>query len=166
MSPFLNFEIVSLDEVPAEESIDHEARYPLVLVVDDEPLVADTLSVILSRAGFRTMTAYDGQTALDLAEVTAPQLLISDVSMPDMNGVELAIALLETRPNCKVLLFSGHATSADLVDALDAGHDFRLLAKPVHPTEMLRLVSRVLNARPRKAQPIPLADIVSLRKSA
>jgi len=166
MSLSLNTEIVSLAEVPVEEPIENTSWKQVVLVVDDEPLVADTLSVILSRAGFNTMTAYNAQTALHLAATTPPALLISDVAMPDMNGVELAITLLETQPRCKILLFSGHATSADLVGALDAGHDFRLLAKPVHPTEMLRLVSKSLGVPVRNRQHIHHAEVVPIRRSA
>jgi len=162
MSSFLNSEIIPLTEVPLEQT----TLNPVVLVVDDEPLVADTLSIILSRAGFTTMTAYDAQTALELADITPPALLISDVAMPDMNGVELAIALLEIQPRCKVLLFSGHATNADLLTAMDAGHDFRLLAKPVHPTEMLRLVSRALSVKPRTAPSMHMAEVIAIRQSA
>ena len=65
-----------------------------------------------------------------------------------------------------MLLFSGHATSADLVNALDAGHDFRLLAKPVHPTEMLKLVSRTLTMPRRINQPHRMAEVVPIRRSA
>ena len=61
---------------------------PRVLVVDDERVIADTLSAILSKHGFAVMTAYSGATALDLARVTPPDLLISDVAMPEMNGIE------------------------------------------------------------------------------
>ena len=88
MSPSLNSEVVSLEEVPREDATgfqdDHELRKPIILIVDDEPLVADTLSAILSREGFTTMTAYDGITALELASEVTPHLLISDVAMPDM----------------------------------------------------------------------------------
>jgi DNA-binding NtrC family response regulator len=153
MTPSLNSEIVPITEVPVDESVTAgELRPQVVLVVDDEPLVADTLSKILSNAGFATMTAYDGPTALELAGDDAPDLLISDVAMPAMNGVELALAMLEEAPECKVLLFSGHATSADLVRALDQGHDFPLLAKPLHPTEMLRHVARTLKV-PERGMP-------------
>jgi DNA-binding NtrC family response regulator len=167
MSPSLNSVIVSLDEVPHEDVVsEQQDLQPIVLIVDDEPLVADTLAVILARAGFVTMTAYDGPTALGMARSAAPHLLISDVAMPEMNGVELALAMLEAIPACKVLLFSGHATSADLVSALDAGHDFRLLAKPVHPTEMLKHVSRTLNMPERHHRHRHLAEVVPIRRSA
>jgi len=166
MSPSLNSEIVSMNEVPFQDVEDDTSRRRVVLVVDDEPLVADTLSIILSRAGYITMTAYDAQTALELAETMAPDLMISDVAMPERNGVELAIAMLGSRPKCQVLLFSGHATSDDLVQAFDAGHNFHLIAKPVHPTVMLRLVSRALGIPQRKTWGIHLAEIIPIRRFA
>ena len=167
MSPSLNSIIVSLAEVPFEEQVERNASGgPVVLIVDDEPLVANTLSVILARAGYTTLTAYDGLTALRLANSLAPGLLITDVAMPDMNGVELALAMLKALPSCKILLFSGHATSADLVNALDAGHDFRLLTKPVHPTEMLKQVTKTLGAPKGAIPPTRLAEVVPIRRIA
>ncbi len=117
---------------------------PKVLVVDDEKLVADTLSAILRHAGFSASAAYSGSSALDLAAKFVPALLITDVSMPQMNGVELAMTLVSEQPLCKVLLFSGHATSRDLLPAVDAGYEFPLLTKPMHPTELLLHVARTL----------------------
>jgi DNA-binding NtrC family response regulator len=166
MSPSLNSEVVSLDEVPFKDLIGNTAHRATILVVDDEPLVADTLSAILARAGFKTHTAYDGATALQLANEFTPQLLISDVAMPEMNGVELAITLLDEQPACKVLLFSGHATSANLVNASDAGHEFRLLSKPVHPTEMLKYVTKTLDMAEHRAQPVHVAKVAPIRRSA
>jgi len=92
--------------------------------------------------------------------------LISDVAMPEMNGVELAISLVDEQPACKVLLFSGHATSADLVNALDAGHEFRLLSKPIHPTEMLKHVTKTLEIPERRVAPVHLAEIIPIRRIA
>ena len=115
-----------------------EKNQPVVLIVDDERVIADTLSIILSRSGFSTMTAYDGESALEHDRTVHPDVLISDVVMPEMTGVELAIAVTETVPGCKVLLFSGQATTVDLLEkARHRGHDFTILTKPVHPTDML-----------------------------
>jgi DNA-binding NtrC family response regulator len=120
----------------------------VVLVVDDERIIADTLSIILSKSGFSTMTAYDGISALELAKSVPPQLLISDVVMPGMTGVELAIEMTQMFPACKVLLFSGQAATVDLLEeARKGGHDFTTLTKPVHPTDMLRHISECLAAR-------------------
>ena len=136
--------VVSIDEVPGYESVESLADGPMVLVVDDERLVADTLAMILSRAGYQVLRAYDARTALEIATVRAPDLLISDVAMPEMNGVELALGIVAMAPLCKVVLFSGHATSADLLRAYDAGYEFPLLAKPVHPSQVLGQVAKSL----------------------
>jgi CheY-like chemotaxis protein len=148
MSAKLKYQVVPISEVSSDDAVDHvPKRQPLVLVVDDERIIADTLSLILARSGFSTMTAYDGEDALKLAISRPPELLISDVMMPGMTGVELAITLTETFPACKVLLFSGQAATMDLLkSARDAGHNFTALTKPVHPTDMLKRVSECLTA--------------------
>src|ERR1700760_4909339 len=116
MSAKLKYQVVSMAEVSTDDYSDDASKsQPLVLVVDDERIIADTLSIILSRSGFSTMTAYEGDTALKLAMANPPQLLISDVMMPGITGVELAIALTAAIPNCKVLLFSGQAATVDLL---------------------------------------------------
>jgi DNA-binding NtrC family response regulator len=135
---------IPVDEVPLGDSAESADRRPLVLVVDDEPLVADTLCMILTHAGYYALRAYDGRTALEIASVQAPALLISDVAMPLMNGVELALGVVAIAPECRVVLFSGHATSVDLMRAYEAGHEFPLLAKPVHPSQVLGQVAKSL----------------------
>jgi DNA-binding response OmpR family regulator len=142
----LRFEVVPLAEVPAEDAVAlPEKTKPIVLIVDDERIIADTLSMILSRSGFSTLTAYDGLSGFEIARTTTPDLIISDVVMPGMTGVELAIAVTHMIPNCKILLFSGQAATVDLLkEARNAGHDFTTLTKPVHPTDMLKRVSECL----------------------
>ena len=144
MSPTCGSEVVSMSEVPVEDGAVALGGRLTVMVVDDEPLVADTLAMILTQAGYHAMRAYDARTALEMASVRAPDLLISDVAMPEMNGVELALGMVAMAPGCKVVLFSGHARSVDLIRAYDAGHDFPLMAKPMHPTEMLGQVAKSL----------------------
>jgi DNA-binding NtrC family response regulator len=147
MCPSCNSEVVSMAEVPVgDDAAEMLEERLVVMVVDDEPLVADTLAMILTHAGYRAMRAYDARTALEMASVRAPDLLISDVAMPEMNGVELALGIVSMAPACKVVLFSGHARSVDLMRAYDAGHDFPLMAKPMHPSEMLGQVARSLKS--------------------
>ncbi len=135
MAKKLSFPVVPLTEVSRNDTVVHIGnRLPLVLVVDDERVIADTLTTILSRSGFDAITAYDGETALTLASTTPPDLLISDVVMPGMTGVDLAIALTHAIPTCKILLFSGQAATVDLLKkARESGHNFTTLAQPVHP---------------------------------
>ena len=138
MSPAPNFEVISLRDVPVDQ-LTSSIKTPSVLVVDDERVIADTLSIILGRNGFSVLTAYDGESALEKAHATTPQLLLSDVMLgPGMDGIQLAIAMVKACPGCKVLLFSGHASTADLLaEARKAGHDFVLMTKPVHPADLL-----------------------------
>jgi CheY-like chemotaxis protein len=76
--------------------------------------------------------------ALEAAKVNPPDLLLTDVVMPFMTGIELAILVKKSCPDCKVLLFSGQALNADLLhDVKSAGHEFEILTKPVHPTDLL-----------------------------
>ncbi len=146
MCPTFRFEVVSMAEVPMDDAAEMLEERPIIMVVDDEPLVADTLAMILTHAGYHVVRAYDARTALEMASVRAPDLLISDVAMPEMNGVELALGIISMAPECKVVLFSGHARSVDLIQAYDAGHDFPLMAKPMHPSEMLGQVAKSLRS--------------------
>jgi CheY-like chemotaxis protein len=109
-----------------------------VFVVDDERCIADSLATILRMSGYDTTALYDGEAALSACNSHAPDLIISDVIMPGMSGIELAIRIKERYPGCKVLLFSGMAATSDLLEqARSQGHDFEVLAKPVHPTDLL-----------------------------
>ena len=153
MSHRFSFPVVPLEEVATEDLVVlHDKTDPVVLIVDDEKLIADTLSIILTRAGFITMTAYNGVAALRIANAITPDLLISDVVMPGISGVELAIMLSQSMPDLKVLLFSGQASTVDLLEkARRSGHHFTALTKPVHPTDMLKRISECLAAH----RPIP-----------
>jgi DNA-binding response OmpR family regulator len=122
----------------------------VVLVVDDECAIADTLTEILIRSGFAATAAYDGASALEAALLKPPEVLITDVMLPGISGIELGIRMRRIFPDCKVLLFSGNAaTTALLASATRAGHNFVLLTKPVHPAVMLAHVSDCV--RPREA---------------
>jgi CheY-like chemotaxis protein len=154
MTPKIKYEIVSVAEVPTEDATSSSPRLPVVLVVDDERVIADTLSIILGKSGFTTMTAYDGTEALKLAGGVSPDLLISDVVMPGMSGIDLAISLTKLIPACKVLLFSGQAATIDLLaKARGNGHEFTTLTKPVHPTDMLRRISECLGTKKSPSEP-------------
>lgn len=114
-----------------------------IFVVDDEQVIAQTLAVILRQSGFVVYAFTNPIEALIGAASEAPDLLISDVMMPEMSGIDLAIQLRKRHPECKVLLFSGQAATADLLRvARQQGHDFELLLKPVHPKDILRAIKR------------------------
>jgi CheY-like chemotaxis protein len=111
---------------------------PRVLVADDEQVIANTLAIILNQAGFEARAVYSGEKAIEALDTFQPDMLISDVIMTGMTGIEAAIQTRVKLPNCKVLLFSGQAATADLLErARTQGHEFEILAKPVHPTDLL-----------------------------
>ena len=111
---------------------------PKVLVADDERVIADTLAIILNQSGFQATAVYSGEKAVETARTLEPDMLISDVIMTDLNGIDAAIKIRTMLPACKILLFSGQAATADLLDrARVQGHEFEILAKPVHPQDLL-----------------------------
>ena len=116
-----------------------------VMVVDDEEVIGTTLATILRLSGFVAESFADPSEALKSARVDPPDVLVSDVIMPRMSGIELAIAVKEICCECKVLLFSGQAATPDLLlAATRRGYEFQLLQKPVHPTDLLAAI-RALN---------------------
>jgi CheY-like chemotaxis protein len=111
---------------------------PKVLVADDERVIADTLAMILNQSGFNARAVYSGEKAVELASTFEPDMLISDVIMDDLNGIDAAIRIRALLPRIKILLFSGQAATADLLEkARTQGYEFEILAKPVHPQDLL-----------------------------
>jgi DNA-binding response OmpR family regulator len=149
-----NFSTVPLKEVPALFDEGRAgAHRPVVLVVDDESVIADTLAEILNRSGYTGVAEYDGDSALETALLMPPEMLITDVVLPGMTGIELAISVRRIFPECKIILFSGQASTADLLASARAdGHHFTLLNKPLHPQDLLARVSEGL--KPRKQVPV------------
>jgi CheY-like chemotaxis protein len=125
----------------ASSSKEPKERRPRILVVDDERVIADTMAEILEAAGFQAATAYDGWSALQVAGVLQPDYLLSDVLMPRMNGVDLAMAIRKMYPAARILLFSGQAGITEILrTAQNQGFQFELIPKPIHP---LNLIARL-----------------------
>jgi CheY-like chemotaxis protein len=141
------FEVIPLEQVaPGPDAPTRQGR-ATVLVVDDEPLIVDTLAAILSSVGLAVLKAYDGPSALQVAIAHSPQLLVADVAVTGKSGIELARNIVDAVPGCRVVLFSGHASMLDLGPARDAGFDFLLLSKPIHASETLRRIFATLRGQ-------------------
>ena len=120
-----------------------------VLVVDDEETTAKTLALIFGNRGYQTRAAYSAEEAIDVIAEWQPDVALLDVNLPRMNGIDLAIALKTSVPNCRVLLFSGYPNTEDLLHAAaQAGHVFEIISKPVHPTVLLKAVADSLSDTP------------------
>jgi CheY-like chemotaxis protein len=133
-----------------------------VLVVDDERVIADTLTIIFKQAGYEAGAVYSAEQALELLAAWPAQVAVIDVRLPGMDGVDLAIRLKAEYPACKLILFSGNAATTDLLERarLD-GHDFECLAKPVPPTDLLALLAGLFPPGRWPNQPLDAREIKS-----
>jgi DNA-binding response OmpR family regulator len=109
-----------------------------VLVVDDERFIVDLLFEVLTEEGFEVRRAYDGRAALDVVEETPPDLVLTDVFMPKLNGLELARRVQEI--GIPVVLMSAVASGA-------GGPGIGFIAKPFDLEEILDIVNTILNER-------------------
>jgi CheY-like chemotaxis protein len=122
-----------------------------VVVVDDQPTIANTLCQILRGAGYATFAAYEAEGAMMLCRHHSPALLLSDVIMPGISGIELAQQVSRELPACHIILFSGHVETAPLLAAArEQGYHFECLAKPVQPEDLLARVQTISEAEAQK----------------
>jgi CheY-like chemotaxis protein len=134
--------VVSLDlptilVLPKQSQVSNPPN-PTAYIVDDRQIIASTLVAILKLSGFTPFGFVNPLEALKASGSNEPALLIADVVMPQMTGIELAIQIKSKYPDSKILLLSGQTATADLFEAANKdGHELALLAKPVHPTELL-----------------------------
>ena len=111
-----------------------------VLVVDDDPLVAQTLTLIFQRHGFDAATAYDADQALLAIRVTRPDLVLCDIDMPGRDGISLMIDLSHELPDCPILVLTGFYSSLNRVREFAAtlSQKVSVVTKPCQPIELLR----------------------------
>jgi DNA-binding NtrC family response regulator len=112
-----------------------------IIVIDDESLIAETVVEILNEQGFEAIPVSSGASAIELAKTVRPAIVLSDVIMPGLNGIETGIKIREIVPNCRVILFSGQAATVDLLEkAREQGHRFDILAKPIKPERLISII--------------------------
>lgn len=114
-----------------------------ILVADDEKSIRLTVAQALSSQGYEVATAVDGSTALERLKATPTDLLLLDIQMPGMDGLEVLQKAIAQQPSLKVVMVSAHGSLDNAVDAMKLGAvDY--LQKPFTPSELRELVSRVL----------------------
>lgn len=122
-----------------------------ILIVDDEEEIVQALARVVHREGLTPLLAKDGREALQLVRAGNPDVLLVDVRMPDMDGMELMRKARELDPELPVILMTAFAEVRGAVDAIRASaHDY--LAKPFDHREVIRVVLRALNERRLKVE--------------
>ncbi|GIE31640.1 hypothetical protein Ait01nite_046850 [Actinoplanes italicus] len=122
---------------------------PVVLVADDDEGVRDLVTFKLEMAGYRTLTAADGCTALTVAAEARPDLVVLDIAMPGMDGLSVCFRLHDDPATAEipVIMLSGMASETDIELAYVSGAE-EYLPKPVNTGELVRRVSWLLPRRP------------------
>jgi CheY-like chemotaxis protein len=113
-----------------------------ILIVDDEPQVADVLSRSLTRQGHRTSVVHSGQEAIERVRHTAPDAMFLDVSMPGMNGLDVMAEVKRIKPTLAIVVITGHATP-DQVDQVRALGAVDVIQKPSALTYYHRAIERL-----------------------
>jgi two-component system, OmpR family, response regulator MprA len=127
-----------------------------ILVVDDEPAVRDALERALRTNGYRVSTAADGEAALERAAADAPELVVLDVLMPRVDGLEVCRRLRARDDGTPVLMLTARDAIGDRVEGLDAGAD-DYLVKPFALEELLARIRALLRRSLPNADERPLA---------
>jgi len=112
-----------------------------ILVVDDEAMIRNLLEKILAKEGYKILLAKDGQEALDIINTKKVDIVISDMKMPRMNGLDLLKTLKRERPEIGVVIMTGYGDTYTVKDALLLGAD-EYITKPFKSYEMLMIVER------------------------
>jgi len=107
-----------------------------VLVVEDDATVRDVLTTLLGFEDFQVRTASDGPTGLALADSMKPDIVLLDVGLPELDGLEVCRMLRKRSPNTRVVMLTGRSTAEDELHGVAAGAD-AYLRKPFSPLELL-----------------------------
>jgi response regulator RpfG family c-di-GMP phosphodiesterase len=136
---------------------------PRVLVVDDEKFIRDILADFLGMEGYEVRTAEDGQAALNEMSRGAYDVVISDLKMPKMGGIELLDEIAKRTPNVLTVIMTGFGTVETAIDAMKRGaYDYVL--KPFKVEEVVHIIQRALEKQRLSAENLRLREAVSLYK--
>jgi DNA-binding NtrC family response regulator len=133
--------VVDVFQIESGGSMTAGSDRPTVLVIDDDRVLADTLAQILRLNGFQPVALYSGEEAIELVERLQPDIVLSDIRMSRIDGIDAAKRIRELHPDCRVILFTAHPVSAAMRRTI-RGLDFELLQRPLHPEEVLTALRR------------------------
>ena len=122
------------------------SQQPSVLVIDDESSILDTLRILLKKEGYEVSTAQGGKAGLDAIRANTPDIVLTDVRMPQVTGLDILQAVKESDPMTPVLLMTAQASLQSAIQAVNAGA-FYYLQKPFANDELLAILRRACEFR-------------------
>jgi len=138
-------------------------RTPSVLVVDDEQGILESLGILLRNAGFDTHTARGGREGLERLSAIQPDIVLSDVRMPDVGGVEILAAARQQNADTPVILMTAQATLQSAMQAVNEGA-FYYIQKPFHNDELLAILKRAAEHRELRVENRSLRQEIKRRE--
>src|SRR5712691_3513061 len=123
---------------------------PLILIVEDEKILADSMALYMERHAYATAVVYTGEDSLPLAEENSPDVMVVDIRLPGIDGLEVLRHIREASPSTEVVMITAHASIATAVEAMKRGA-FDYLSKPLDLDELCVVVDKALtHARMRR----------------
>jgi DNA-binding NtrC family response regulator len=116
-----------------------ESRKTTVLVIDDDRMVADTLAEILRLDGFSPVALYSGEEAISFVDRFQPDVILSDIRMHGVDGLQTAQAIRQRHPECRVILFTASPVTAKAKQTIQRS-GFEFLQRPLHPNRVLSVL--------------------------
>jgi CheY-like chemotaxis protein len=135
------------------------AKKTRILVADDQPTIVTTLAAILEEEGYEIETAFSGEEAVCKAARFSPNLLITDLVMGAMNGIEAATRITEMLPDCRVLFLSGTCSFDELSHAAPKRLVFSFVRKPMRVPDLLSAIAYLVSAVSTAHDPIDSIDV-------
>jgi len=124
-----------------------EDNKPRLMILDDDNAVRHTWTIIFRQQGYDVVPVDRGEAAIEAAHDQAPDILLADIRLPDMSGIEAAQRVQQIAPACHVLLISGDGESSEALDAARAqGVTFEVLPKPISPPDLIKRIADRLRA--------------------
>jgi DNA-binding NtrC family response regulator len=130
-------------------------RKKRVLVIDDEPAMTEWLKILLEHAGYEIRTALIGARGEELFKTWKPDAVVTDMILPDVDGLDLLHRFKEGQPDVEVVVISGHGTISKAVDAIKAGASY-FLEKPIEADGILALLEKAIERKDLQAENIQL----------
>jgi DNA-binding response OmpR family regulator len=116
-----------------------------LVIVDDEHTVADTLRLVFQYSGFQAVVAYSGTEALQIVRRYAPRPVLTDVGLPDIDGIALVRKIRAASPDTAIVLFSGDVDTSTLLDraSVSEGSQIEVLPKPMTRDELVQRIRHI-----------------------